>query len=349
VNAEDNLSARATRMRGALAEERTTTVRLDRLWQLLATSEPDLARELAKRQVLSEVLDELRHAGTLELPKGARSWDRTGNPPLPVFIRRRVERAPSSVGRDQLRHPWVPDLSWAADLRLTDSQLSALVAINSWIARHPAQPRALPHRERSLQIFGEEKRLEELLGTPLFRPGRLSLELLAAYVVHPPFVQRTLQGATGDELLVVENHNTFDSIYRAATAHVAARRPCAFRFIAYGAGNAFEASVSYVADLAPRPSRVRYFGDLDGEGVTIPTRASGRAHRLALPAIAPHVVLYEMLLSLGHGQPTSARAAPTAWLGPVAPQAERLFAAGERLAQEWVTLEALERDSRWLS
>ena len=64
--------------------------------------------------------------------------------------------------------------------------------------------------------------------------------------------------------------------------------PCPFRFVAYGAGNAFEASVTYIADLDPVPSRVRYFGDLDTEGTAIPTRASARAVAAELPAVEPH-------------------------------------------------------------
>lgn len=218
----------------------------------------------------------------------------------------------------------------------------------AWLARHPQPPEPLPHRERSLEIFGHEKRLDELFTTPLFGEDKLTLKLLCAYVVHPPFVWRPVRGAVGTELLVVENHNTFDSVCRALANHLAAGTPCPFRFVAYGAGNAFEASVTYIADLDPVPDRVRYFGDLDGEGVTIPTRASTRAAAADLPAIEPHLGLYRLLLANGTPQVALVPTVNTAWLGGLQPEVDALFSSGHRLAQEWVNVVVLSRDESWL-
>jgi hypothetical protein len=206
----------------------------------------------------------------------------------------------------------------------------------------------LPHRERSLEVFGHEKRIDELFATPLFGPGRLTLDLLAAYVVHPPFVWRPVLGAAGSELLVVENHNTFDSVCRALIDHVSAGVICPFRFVAYGAGNAFEASVAYIADLDPVPNRVRYFGDLDTEGAAIPSRASARAVAAALPAVEPHLGLYRLLLAQGTPQPALAPTVSTAWFGKLQADIAALFASGHRLAQEWVNVSTLRNDLSWL-
>lgn len=343
-----DLSGRAQRLADALSAERAVTVRIDRLWELFAQSSPDVAREAAKRQLLVDALNELEAGGLLSVPKGRGSWDRSGHPPLPRFVRRSVERIPSSAISDRLRYPWVPALAWAASERLTASQRDALMAVSTWLARHPQPPEPLPHRERSLEIFGHEKRLDELLTTPLFAKGKLSLELLCAYVVHPPFVWRPVRGAVGTELLVVENHSTFDSVCRALANHLVSGTSCPFRFIAYGAGNAFEASVTYIADLEPVPERVRYFGDLDGEGVSIPARASARAMATDLPAVQPHLDLYRLLLAHGTPQPTPLTTVSTTWLGELQPQVDALFSSGHRLAQEWVNVAILSRDESWL-
>ena len=342
------LSSRAYRLSAGLAGERAITIRLDRLWELFAQTSPDVARESAKRQLLVDALTELEAAGQITVPKSRTGWDRTGNPPLPAFVRRNVERAPPTAARERLRYPWVPALAWAATERLTAAQREALMAVSSWLARHPEPPDPLPHRERSLEIFGHEKRLDELFATPLFGPGRLSLELLAAFVVHPPFVWQPVTGAIGHELLVIENHNTFDSVCRAVAHHVASGVACPFRFIAYGAGNAFEASVTYVAALEPRVTSVRYFGDLDSEGITIPARASTRATSLGLPAVEPHLPLYRLLLHAGSPQPGAGRPTSTRWLDDLRDQVDGLFADGNRLAQEWVTLHLLRQDATWL-
>jgi hypothetical protein len=342
------LSGRAQRLGDALAGERAITVRIDRLWELFAASSPDIAREAAKRQLLVDALLELERAGQLSVPKGRGSWDRTGHPPLPRFVRRTVTRAQSTAVRDRLRYPWVPALAWAASEQLTSSQRDALTAVSGWLARHPETPEPLPHRERSLEIFGHEKRLDELFATPLFGPGKLTLDLLAAYVVHPPFVWKPVVGAAGTELLVIENHNTFDSVCRALADHVARGAPCPFRFVAYGAGNAFEASVTYIADLNPVPSRVRYFGDLDTEGTAIPTRASARAVAAELPAVEPHMTLYRLLLALGTPQPAAAAQVGTAWFGELRSDVDALFSSDFRLAQEWVNIGVLCNDASWL-
>ncbi|HYB37040.1 MAG TPA: hypothetical protein VEF72_15670 [Mycobacterium sp.] len=39
----------------------------------------------------------------------------------------------------------------------------------------------IPMRERSLDIFGDEKLLETRINGPLFRPGRLTFALLETY------------------------------------------------------------------------------------------------------------------------------------------------------------------------
>lgn len=343
------LSARAERLGHGLAVERTIKVSLDRLWHILAETSPDIARELSKRQVLLDALTELEGAGRITTPKGKSIWDRTGHPALPLFIRRNVERVPSTATRDRLRHPWVEPLSWAGTARLTEPQRDALVTINAWLAAQPTRPEPLPLRERSLEIFGHEKKLDEIVVTPLFAPDRLTLDLLLTYVVHPPFVWQRIPGATGDELLVVENHNTYDSICRAATEHGAAGHPVAFAYIAYGAGNAFEASATYIADLDPPPTRVRYFGDLDVEGISIPTRASRRAADAGLLPVEPHLELYQLLLDHGRPQPATGRPRSTRWLGPLQPRADELFSNGMRLAQEWATLAELRSDAKWMT
>jgi hypothetical protein len=342
------LSGRAGRLAAGLAGERTITIRLDRLWEVFARSSPDIAREPAKRQLLLDAVSELEAARQITLPKGIRGWDRTGHPPLPMFVRREVDRSPSTAMRDGLRYPWSPQLSWAASERLTTVQREALMAVSSWITRHPDQQTPLAHRERSLEIFGQEKRLDELMPTPLFGPGRLTLDMLAAYVVHPPFVWQAIERATGTELLVIENHNTYDSVCRALAHHVCAGTGSPFRHVAYGAGGAFEASVSYIADLDPPPARVRYFGDLDAEGLTIPSRASDRARAAGLPPVEPHVALYQLLLTHGRPQLATNRPASTNWLGQLQQPVEALIASGHRLAQEWVNLSILRSDRTWL-
>ncbi len=146
----------------------------------------------------------------------------------------------------------------------------------------------VPMRERSLELFGDEKRLEALLGGQLLWEGRLTLRLLRCRRVHPPFVWR--QVGAGPWALVAENHDTFYSLGRTlpADGHVGV--------LIYGSGVHFQTSVTFLSHLAEPPSRLLYFGDLDAGGLRVPAAASrvggkgwpagGRAGGGAVPAAA---------------------------------------------------------------
>jgi hypothetical protein len=111
-------------------------------------------------------------------------------------------------------------------------------------------------------VFGYEKRLDALLGTSLFGPGRLTLDLRRTFRTHRPLPVRRI--GNGPVLLVVENGDTFDSLSRVLTS-----TPTKVGFIGWGAGAAFEASVLSIGEL-PEVREVAYVGDLDADGLRIP-------------------------------------------------------------------------------
>src|SRR5260370_9171997 len=81
--------------------------------------------------------------------------------------------------------------------------------VNQWL--HDSRDHlVVPSRERSLEIFGDEKALDRLIGTALFAPGRLSLELLRCRRVVPRLHCEPV--GKGRVLLVVENSDTFNSL-----------------------------------------------------------------------------------------------------------------------------------------
>jgi len=284
------------------------------------------------------VLDELADAGLILLPS-ERSYDRSAKPPLPRFVR--VE-GPSTASR---RLPgadlaWRPELAWAVEASFDVRTLSNLRAINAFFRDGGSERPIVPLRERSLQLFGDEKRLEALMGGRLFSPGRLTLQQLRCEEIHPPFVFERI-GAAPD-VLVVENHHTYVSLGRVLP------REGDVGIVIYGAGAHFKGSVTYLADLPTLPRRVFYFGDLDIDGLDIPVRASAAASASGLPAIEPATVLYRLLLE--HGRPTAVERPPsrerlrklTPWLHHDArAAASAVLADGKRIAQEWVGAELL--------
>ncbi|WP_346622896.1 hypothetical protein [Blastococcus montanus] len=222
----------------------------------------------------------------------------------------------------------------------------------------------MPLRERSLELFGDEKRLDALMAGRLFASGGLTLQLLRCHLVPMPFAAQCVPGATPAEveLLVAENHHTYASLLEATRVHAVAGGPA--RWVGYGGGRQFCSAVASVPLLQPAPARIQYFGDLDLRGLEIPAAASatlyddiesrGPATRAGLPPVDPAMPLYEALLAHGHraaatAVPSRAAAAAAAWPGPLADTAAGVLTSGQRMAQEAVGLEKLLLHPGWLA
>jgi hypothetical protein len=221
--------------------------------------------------------------------------------------------------------------------------LPDLLKLQSFLAGGGRAKTLVPIKERSLEVFGDEKRLDQLLrGSTLFGDGRLTLDILRCFVVPEP-----LPWAPGPKpegpVLVIETLATWHSYSR----WNAERK--VFSAVVYGSGNRFVDGVLYLRDIftslgGARP--VLYFGDLDPQGLLIPQVASARAQAAGLPAVSPHLWSYQRLLALGHshrqpweGEPPSSTLCD--WLETCAEPARQLFAAGQRSAQERIGWEFL--------
>lgn len=339
------LSARARRLGDALTAWPRRRIRLDELWKMLDEVEPATRTDSRRRRILAGLIAELAAAGEVELP-AARSYDHTEVPALPRFLSLRRE----TVAPEIPRRPavWHPSLSWVPTSRLASSQLERLERVNDWL-QVSRDPLMVPSRERSVEIFGDEKALDRLIGGALFGPGRLSLELLRCRRVVPRLHCETV--GEGNTLLVVENSDTFDSLVTVLRK----RNDHPIGLVGWGAGTGFEASVLSIADLGQAIAEVRYFGDLDENGLRIPASASPIAKGAGLPVVRPAAGLYSALFARGNPQPGQRRvladtaASLVSWLDPAhRERAAWLLSGGLRLAQEWVGLSYLSRSDEWL-
>lgn len=332
--------AAATYLAALDAATAKTTVGRELLMATFRQTFPTLAATGTTRTALAAILDELTESGDLTAPRDRRRWD-AGRPALPEHIRLRraaTERAkPTAI-------VWRPELAWAAATPLTASQIGYLQAINRWLrdtSAHTDMREPVPMRERSLEIFGDEKQLEALLGTSLFAPGRLSLAMLCSFRLPIPLATRRI-GPT-PTVLVIENSDTFHSMHA-----VLRTDPGGIGHLAYGAGSAFESAVADLQHL-DQIERIYYFGDLDANGLAIPARASVTAQESGLPAVEPADALYKALLDLAPRAKAATiepgRAADLAsWLGAGQRESSKtLLEQGSRLAQEALNRNHLRR------
>lgn len=204
------------------------------------------------------------------------------------FSTEQVRENELAVGPAEFRSRVFAALDAAQQPCLVEPQGFARVCVPQW-----------PPRERSLEIFGDEKALDRLVGSVLFGPSRLSLAQLRAYRSRPPLP--TVRVGDGHVLLVVENSDTFDTMVRLLEGD-----PGDVGYVAWGAGAAFEASVASVGRV-PGITRVLYFGDIDADGLRFPMSADALAVQLGLPPVEPATSLYRLLFEHGHraagGQP----------------------------------------------
>ncbi|SDE61697.1 hypothetical protein SAMN04488581_4363 [Mycolicibacterium neoaurum] len=319
---------------------RTRVVRLPDLLRAGASIDHTGAATVGWRARIRAAIDHLESEGRITLP--VTKFDTSGLPPLPLY----VTRVPGTLPARRARPAppvWHAEMSWAAELydrdQLTPADQRFLTTINAWLSRRRGA--SVPLRERSLQIFGDEKLLETRVSGPLFAPGRLTLALLQTYLCWPP-VQRIDLGA-GD-WLIVENFTTYHSI---------GRRAAELGFVGqiiWGAGTGVTTRLAALATEHRPPPRIIYFGDVDAGGFRIARSATARAETLSLPPVVAATGLYHLSLRHGEAKPvTNARAVNPAlaqwansWLGaPLNESVAELLTARRRIVQETVGTELL--------
>ena len=343
--------------------------------QAFFVASPEAQSNPNPSRTILDALNALSSAGHIELPAQA-SWERVGSPPLPRFVT--LVREEQSVAVNYAKIPWVPELGFW--VKLTNPQLEAAVAINAFLLRKPRNFRLVPIKERSLEIFGDEKKLDRLRTHDTLFGNRLPLATIGAFVAPLPLPYRvcsafarphleaaqstsrtavgavegagrieseegTLLSPAGLSVLVVENYNSYWSFgewNERAKAYVA---------IVYGAGAQFRSSDDALAQVLKETgaASAEYLGDIDPAGIAIPLQFNATLGSADAMRVAPAVQFYEWLLANGVrrdmdpiGSSGEAPADVDQWL-PKALIAEMrfMFSRGKWIPQEGLGIEAL--------
>lgn len=297
---------------------------------------PQLRYDPDRRRRLREVLCDLSDLGELSW---STSRDRRIRPELPAFVTLSDPRDEAHHGVVAPNLAWRPELEWAYTLRLSQAEYEILATVQSYRRDREPYAEVIPHRERSLQLFGDEKRIDQLSNSRLFKPGHLSLNDLDCYWAVPP-IAWTDTGGTGP-IVVSENAASYHTLRRVLTGTAQA--------VAYGAGGAFAQTVASLADI-DGIAAVLYIGDLDAEGLAIPQRAATAAIAAGVPVPAPYEDLWSTLADLADDYGQSVEPIPTevatelcAWFAPPDLRAavQHLLEAGVRVPQEALTAQRI--------
>ncbi len=331
---------------GALRALGKRRIRLSELRDAYLRAYPDALDAPDLRRRLLDALRRLERDELADLPAPGRGWDRSGSPALPrTASLRNVVRSQRSAKA----HAWLPALAFAADER-HPVRRADLQAINAFLVS--ARDRILspvPTRERSLQIFGNEKRLDDIRrGEPTLFEGRISLDDLHCYPVAPPLPWETPDSTSaGRPILVLENYHSYDSFRRWN------RDAVLYAAVAYGGGNAFRQGAGNLDELIVRTAAdgALYVGDLDPPGIDILLGVNHRRRAEGRNLVQPHRGLYGWLLAHGCRRPLekAPRDGLATRLGEVFPAGiadalGELWAEELRIPQESFGLEQLRGD-----
>jgi hypothetical protein len=342
---DGDLATLADRLATAFAAEPRRRVQLERLWQVHAHADPGAVGGSVRRERLAAALGLLAAQGAL---RPAATSDR-GTPPLPRFIDLTRPARPDPPPTPTIA--WHHRLSWVIRADLSSAQLTVCERVNQFLQAGGADRPVVPVRERSLELFGDEKRLDALLAGALFRgDDRLTVELLRCRPTVAPLAYERVGAGPG--ALVAENTATFHSLVRVIREQDG-RGPVGL--VVFGEGRHFDASAPYLGELTAPPAPVWYFGDLDAKGLATPHLANRRLAAVGFPPVRPAVALYRLLLTCGRPAPVdhppaaAALAELVAWLPTELQDPAAKLLTGHRLAQEAVDYERLRNVDGWLN
>lgn len=326
-------------LRVEIGAARLTRIPLDALFNAAHKADPTLLGHPDARARIRAAVDTLTADGTITTPKDSNLWDARAQPALPSWVQRITPHQQPTAGPARI---WSGPLApYAA--HATARQLATLEQIEDWRSANP-NPAPAPTNERSVHVFGDEKRLNALLGWRLF-DGHLPA-LLNAYEVPLPFATIHVPGARPTGLLIAENVSTWHSIIRTLRARPTDARPDLH--VGWGNGGQIERLIASAALLDPTPADIRYFGDLDIAGLRIPIAADRAAQAAGLPPVRPATAMYTALLESTIRRPDrSARGAPDiallcAWLPEnLRAPANTVLTALQRIPQETIGLAEL--------
>lgn len=269
--------------------------------------------------------------GALSLPRDPRHWDAAARPHVPRWLRLKREVKLTPPRPDHRSQPWCAALQFVATMPALRSIQDALV-LDHWIRAMPETEPWVPIKERSWELFGDEKKLDRLRDSVLFVSGRLTLDHLRCYVVPCTPVHRMFPDAQ-PRLIISENEAGFDSLCRVA------RELGFFRCVVFGDGNTIEKAGEFLAVTVKEVGATEwlYAGDIDVAGLAIASRLAAWLSQRHGVRLSPWLRYYAYLLrDVGTDENVGATVGAS-WLPPeLDARAQALFAQRVRRAQEGV-------------
>lgn len=315
-----------------LAAKSKKVIFLDEIMDAFNKSHPFLAESGDRFARMRDILDELEKSGKIIQRKKNRQW--LGSISLPEAIR---FPAKPKTKKDRL---WLENYVWHASLDglfplLTGRSLDDAKKINDWLFTKDTLSIKVPLRERSLEIFGDEKYMDKWK-TGLFNLEKYGFDLIGAYRPKGRLILESFSFGSG--VLILENRHSWESFiqYNHETR--------IWKHIVHGQGRAVE---NMGDELRKICDYAEYLGDIDYDGLDIIRKLRQELE------IKPLLPAYAWLLKNGPRNASHCRKRllpeMLSLVENVLPnfvsEIMKLWQGGLRVAQEALTLEILIREN----
>lgn len=300
---------------------------------------PEEKNHIERESNLIHLLVEMEKEGLLKLPsRRGSSWTVYARHSQPHWIQLVAQKQVDSPRKEVA---WHPRMRWAAELKKRASIEDAL-KINEFFKQGGAKLPNIPVNERSLMIFGDEKRLRRLAPRGALLLGKMTLAELGCYEDHHPICYKMYDCSRTLRVLIVENVASYHSFCRWN------QERNQYRCIVLGSGALLEDSHWSLEELGLNAEEYEYIGDLDSFGLRFPANINRAREGLGLPLLVPQAWLYQQMLALGQEQEQEPKQITNTWKEnlcwlPVCIQDDvrMLLGAKKRIAQETIHLEWL--------
>lgn len=167
-----------------------------------------------------------------------------------------------------------------------------LKKISMFLDEKKEQTEWMSLNERSYDLFGDEKFLASPEGRILLKNINMTTDDLYCYETFEPFFYYQIPKLPVENILIIENKDTFFSLKRLMQEGVHHWNGKAFSLLVYGEGNKIAKSIEFLDELGmDEQTPIYYFGDLDPEGISIYHRTKKKTVR----KIRPFTYFYEAL------------------------------------------------------
>lgn len=318
------------------------------------------------RKKLLQILETMEKEGLIRMPsrnRSATNWsDSNGLPAYVTAVKGEEEQ------KRRTRHSEIEQLKDSTDWEVsmmkaiapslrTLAELKRAVAINEYLKTKTPGDEKIPHRERSLQVFGNERALDSFVYNGFFG-GRVTLDDLDCFFSPDPLPYEPLSLDTdetaGKPLLIVESSNSYWSCCQLNQAlRYFSGIVCGQSFSTSGMERIVNSLVGIERKL--RSSDLYYFGDLDPIGLSIPHSIDQFRKKSGLSPLHAMKPLYQALLDKGiesnfkrSSQKKEDWKWIVYWLGEVIAEEYRDKVGRSRLPQEGLTAIEMEKSLKGL-